>query len=396
MRSTPRGRISRRALLAAAGVSLARRALSQPIGQVRPFSGRPFGPGNPPPGRMGPSGPALPEGGKFPHIDVHMHLIGARQAQFGEAVEACVAAMENFGISKAVVMSPPQPPPGVFDVSDFVAELRRRGSRFAFLGGGGNLNPMLQEHRDPGSVTSDVEKKFVGLANRMLDEGAVGFGEIAALHLSLVNHHPFEEVASAHPLLAALAGVADRRKAVIDLHMDPIVGPDSMRTPSELKVPPNPPTLSGNIAGLERLLADHPGARIVWAHGGSDLTGNFTPALIGRLMDDHPNLFLSLRPISPIGASTNPFGLRFYNLILAPSGIDADWLALLGKHSDRFVMGSDSFFLSTKVDPDAAPALLGRGNQGRLTAAGVMLSLLPPDLAAKIATDNPARIYGVS
>ena len=127
MTPTLRGRISRRALLSDAGASLATGVLSQPAGPGRPLPGRPFGPGNPSIGRVGPAGPALPEGGKFPHIDVHMHLIGARQAQFGEAVEACVAAMENFSISKAVVMSPPQPPPGFFDATDFVAELRRHG-----------------------------------------------------------------------------------------------------------------------------------------------------------------------------------------------------------------------------------------------------------------------------
>jgi hypothetical protein len=195
--------------------------------------------------------------------------------------------------------------------------------------------------------------------------------------------------------LAALASVADQRKVAIDLHMDPVVGASPMSTPSTLHVPPNPPTLAANVSGLERLLTEHPGARIVWAHAGSDLTGNLTPALIGRLMDAHPNLFMSLRPLPLQGAANNPFGLRFYNLILSPSGIAADWLALLRKHADRFVVGSDSFFISATTDPDAAPALLGRGNQGRLTAAGTMLSQLPADLAAKIATDNPQRIYRI-
>jgi hypothetical protein len=61
-------------------------------------------------------------------------------------------------------------------------------------------------------------------------------------------------------------------------------------------------------------------------------------------MDGHPNLFMSLRPLPPQGAANNPFGLRFYNLVLTPSGIAADWLALLRKHSDRFVMGSRTPF----------------------------------------------------
>ena len=358
---------------------------------------QPFGSRHPLNRRMNQSGPGGlrgPQGApRKAHIDVHMHLVGGQQRMFSEAVEECVARMQEFGITKGVVMGPPQPPPGAFDASDFIPELRRYGDRFAFLGGGGTLNPMLHAHHDPESVTLEVKQEFVSAANRLLDDGAVGFGEIAVLHLSLVNRHPFEEVTSAHPLLSALAEIAARRNAVIDLHMDPVTMADSMRTPAALKVPPNPPTLAGNIGGFERLLADHPGARIVWAHGGSDFTGNLTPGLVGRLMDAHPNLFMSLRPVPPQANSANPFGLRFYNTILTPSGIEPGWLALLRKHSDRFVIGSDSFFISSSATTEGAAAILSRGNQGRLVASAGMLARLPPDLTTKIAIENPVRIY---
>jgi hypothetical protein len=39
--------------------------------------------------------------------------------------------------------------------------------------------------------------------------------------------------------------------------------------------------------------------------------------------------------------------------------------------------------------------MLARGNQGRLIAAGTLLSKLPSDLRAKIALENPARIYRI-
>ena len=163
----------------------------------------------------------------------------------------------------------------------------------------------------PEDVTPAVKQSFVDAANRLLDEGASGFGEIAVLHLSLLNTHPFEQVPSTHPLMAALAQVADQRKVVIDLHMDAVMAVPSMRTPPSLKVPPNPPVLDGNIAGFERLLTEHPNARVAWAHGGTDLTGNMTPALIGRLMDAHPNLFMSLRPAPAAGQFCQPVGAAF-------------------------------------------------------------------------------------
>jgi hypothetical protein len=328
-------------------------------------------------------------------MDVHIHLVGGRPKVFGDAVENCLATMEQFKISRAVVMGPPQLAPGNVDAPDFLPELRRHGTRFAFLAGGGILNPILHAHRDPESVTPEVKQEFIDAANKLLDQGAIGFGEIAVLHLSLLNAHPFEQVPAAHPLMVALAEVADQRKVVIDLHMDAVQAASSMRTPQSLKVPPNPPTLNGNITGFERLLADHPNARIVWAHGGSDFTGNLTPALVGRLLDAHPNLFMSLRPVPPQVNSINPLGLRFFNLILTPSGIEPGWLALLHRHSDRFVMGSDAFFVSSAANPDGAPARFGRGNQGRLAAASVMLSKLSSELQAKIAVKNPARIYGI-
>jgi hypothetical protein len=327
-------------------------------------------------------------------IDVHIHPIGGQQRLFGEAVQRCLAGMQSFGITKGVVMSPPQAPPGAFDYTDFLPELRRHGNRFAFLGGGGTLNAMMHAHGNPTSVTPKVRQNFIEAANRILDGGAVGFGEIAILHLSLVPNHPFEQVSSTHPLFAALVEIADRRKAVIDLHMDPVPAADGMRTPDSLKVPPNPPRLAGNIVGFERLLADHPGARIVWAHGGSDFTGNMTPALIGRLMDAHPNLFMSLRPVPP-QAVNNPFGLRFFNLILTPSGIAPEWLALLRRHSGRFVMGSDAFFLAPSTNVKDHVAAISRGTDGRLAAARMTLARLPPALSAKIAAENPARIYRV-
>jgi hypothetical protein len=345
---------------------------------------------------MRPGGPpGLQGGAKVSHVDVHVHLIGGREKVFGDAVEHCVATMEESGIARAVVMSPPQAPPGVFDAHDFAAEVRRHGKRFVMLGGGGILNPMLHAHHEAATVTPEVRQGFIDEANRLLDAGAVGFGEIAVLHVSLMSRHPFEQVASAHPLMEALAEVAGRRKAVIDLHMDAVAAAEPMRTPPSLKVPPNPPALAGNVAGLEGLLAEHPGARIVWAHGGSDMTGNQSPALIGRLMDAHANLFMSLRPVPPQANAANPFGLHFYNLILTPSGVPPDWLALLRRHPDRFVMGSDSFFVASAVDPDGAPASLARGNQGRLMAANAFLAKLPPDLRTRIAMDNPSAIYRI-
>lgn len=326
--------------------------------------------------------------------DVHLHIIGGPTRQFDQAAERALAHMDRVGIGKSVVFPPPMPQSGFFDYTDYLPALRSHPKRFAFLAGGGTLNPAIHRFA-PEEVTPPVRQRFVDAATRMLDAGAAGFGEIAVLHLSLVPKHAFEETSVEHPLLYALVEIAGARKAVIDLHMDPVPAADTAPTPSHLKVPPNPPRLRGNIAGFERLLAHHRDARIVWAHGGSDMTGNMTPALIGRLMDAHPNLYMSLRPVPPNLARANAFGLQIRNLVLTDSGLDPAWLALLQKHPDRFVMGGDAFFLSDTVGTDNPLTTLGRGNEGRLASARILMTRLPPALAKAIGQDNAARLYGL-
>lgn len=252
---------------------------------------------------------------------------------------------------------------------------------------------MLHQFPKPENVTPEIKQRFVGIATRMADEGAAGFGEIALLHLALVPKHPFEETSPQHPLMLALCEVAGQRDLVIDLHMDPVPAQDFVKTPSYLKSPPNPPRLQGNIAAFEKLLAHERKARIVWAHGGSDFTGAMTPALVGRLMDAHPNLFMSLRPV-PSGVVTVPaFGLRFNNTIMPGAGIEKAWLALLQKHADRFVLGADAFFIAPSAPGDSPLRTLGRGNEMRLRAVEQLLSRLPAPLAAKIASENAMRLY---
>lgn len=336
--------------------------------------------------------PSTAQAQRLRWIDVHMHTLGGPERQFGQAVASAIADMDRRGIDKAVIFPPPFPQRG-YDYPAYVGELRRYPGRFGFLGGGGFLNPMLHQFPNPAEVTPEFKQQFIDLAEKMADAGAVGFGEIAVLHLSLVPKHAFEETAPEHPLMLALVEVAGRRGLVIDLHMDAVAEPESLKTPSFLRSPLNPPRLKGNIAAFERLLAHERNARIVWAHGGSDFTGHMTPALIGRLMDAHPNLFMSLRPIGAGMREAPAFGLRFSNTIMPGEGVDKAWLGLLQRHSDRFVLGADAFHIAPSVPEDHPIRKLGRGNDVRLSAAAQLLARLPAPLIAKIARENATRLY---
>jgi hypothetical protein len=315
-----------------------------------------------------------------------MHIIGGPHNDlFGGAVDAALKAMDSYGIRKAVVMSPPRSPQirQNFDYPDFLQFVRAHAQRLAFLGGGGTLNPLMHGVADPATVTEAVRRKFADIARAILKAGALGFGEMSSLHLSLSPTHGYNFVPADHPLLLLLADIAAEHNVPIDLHMDALA--ESISTPQRLAHNQNPQTLPATLPALERLLAHNPKAKIVWAHGGSDHVGQLTPELVGRMMDRHANLYMSLRPVPPPAPAMNKLFTR--------QRIDPGWQKVLTRHADRFVIGNDCFFLSAKIKSGGAPFEFSQGNERHLRATRAFLNLLPPDLARKIAYQNAARIY---
>ncbi len=319
-------------------------------------------------------------------IDVHLHLIGGRgqQQDYAGAVDAAIQEMDRYGIAVAIVLPPPQiDQQPVYDASAFVGALQRHRGRFAYLGGGGELNSVIHRYADSATVTEAVKRDFAAMADKIIDGGAVGFGEMASLHLSAAPGHPYEFVPADHPLFRVLAEVAARRAVPIDLHMDAVEG--EMPTPSRFAGPPNPPKLTDTMGALARLLAYNPKAKIVWAHGASDPLGAMTVAAIGRLLEAHPNLFVSLRIMGPQAPMMNK--------ALSGRGLDPAWNELLARHSDRFMIGTDSFIVSASVRGGAPGVTFAERNTPKLQATVHFLSLLSSDLAARIGRENAIRIY---
>ncbi|MBI2525610.1 MAG: amidohydrolase family protein [Candidatus Rokubacteria bacterium] len=327
---------------------------------------------------------AQPPGGEA-WIDVHVHLVGGRgpAQDYPGAVAAALAAMEPAGIKKMVLMPPPQVngPAAPYDLDAFAWLAKRYAGRLAFLGGGGRLNPMLQEAALP--VSPAVRGRFEKEARAILRQGAAGFGEISAHHLSLVPGHPYESVPADHPLLMLLADLAAEHDVVIDLHFDVVA--EDMALPGWLTSPANPPRLASNLAAFERLLEHNPKARFVWAHAGSDFLGGWTVDLSRRLLDRHPNLYMSLR-LAPARVPAN------YPVTPA-QGIKPGWLQLLRDFRDRFVIGNDQFIAAPSLHgqgPGLAFARFAGANRARTR---IFLGALPPDLRRQIGYDNAVRLY---
>jgi len=270
----------------------------------------------------------------------------------------------------------PPPSPGGRRVANYEAlagVATANPGRFGFLGGGATLNPMIQQVRADDRVSPDLRTKLETTARAIVQAGGVGFGELAALHLSFVEHHPFEEIAPDHPAFLLLADLAAGHNVPLDLHMEAV--PADMPIPDGFMQPPNPSRLRANIPGFERLLSHNPRTRIVWEHIGWDNTGQMTVTLLRRLLEAHPNLYLQIKIAPRWGVSQNrPIDDR--------GKIRPEWADLIRAFPDRFIIGSDTFY-------GGPPPVVDQ----YLTGVSTLLAQLPDDLARKIGIENAARLY---
>lgn len=326
--------------------------------------------------------------GAISYIDGHNHLHGQIPSRGGReeldyegAARVALATMDQFGITRMIIMPPPfiAQQRGIYDYGDLIGVVKKHPDRFAFFGGGGTLNAMIHRAAHEREVTPQLRETFKKAALEILSKGAIGFGEMAAEHLSLGPDHPYESAPADHPLFLLLADIAAERNVPIDIHMEAI--PEPMPLPAGLSSPPNPKTLSPNIAAFERLLAHNRKAKIIWAHAGWCNTGGRTAALCAALLRQHPNLFMSFK--------IRPQDSRLKNRPLEPgAGIKEEWLQVIREFPDRFIIGSDQFYLSPGSPME------------RVGASGVeptnkFFALLPPDLARQIGQENPQRIFNL-
>lgn len=360
-------------------------------GGMRPEGGRAEGAG------PGPEGPR----GEVPRwIDTHVHLVSGVTNTTGDwagAVRVALADMDKNNIAMAIVMPTPQPPgDNFYDIADFADAVKKHPTRFAFLGGGGTLSPIILYEPDTDTVSEATRKKFTDIAHGIIDAGAVGFGEMAATHLSHADAHAYHRARPDHPLFLLLADIAAERNVPIDLHMDLVIEQSPLPAKFKELSKRNPPTLTANLAQFEKLLAHNRGARIVWAHAGADHTGVLSVDLIRRMMREHPNLYMSIKALAQ---SPEP------NMALAREGrLRPDWRRLIADFPTRFVIGTDRFYGSSAV---GMPAGAGAGKNIKASAGAIfiertvvltqagrdVLSQLPPQLAQRVAVDNVKAIY---
>ena len=342
------------------------------------------------------------------YIDVHVHLRGTTQSgmlgnagqgraktdrrkgssgskekNLRTAAELMIEKMDRFGVEHALVVVVPGKQSPESEFKSMRKIVNRYPDRLKLMAGGARLSPYLQG-KAPEAVTEKDCTKFRRLAAEILDDGAVGFGEMIAYHLSMANHHSFQVAPADHPLFLVLADVAAEHDVPMDLHMEAIV--ESRPTPSNLRAvsTKNPETLEPTIPALERLLAHNRKARIVWQHIGWDNTGDMTPGLVRRLLSAHSNLFIALR-VERRARQVGDGPPMANRLVDREGSLKAEWRSLIETFPDRVTLGSDEFFF---------PVEKTRPNQS-FAETWALLDQLPPELARKVGRENARRIYGL-
>jgi predicted TIM-barrel fold metal-dependent hydrolase len=323
------------------------------------------------------------------YIDCHNHLAGrygtpgrVEEQDFEGAAKVALSAMDQYGITKMIIMPPPFTPqqPHVYDYAELMGVVKQHPGRFAFLGGGGTLNLMIHRTANEREISPELRDRFKKAALEILARGALGFGEMAAEHFSLGPDHPYESVPPDHPLFLLLADIAAEYDVPIDIHMEAI--PEEMPLPEGLSSPPNPKVLRPNIAAFERLLAHNRKAKIIWAHAGWCNTGRRTASLCSDLLKKYPNLYMSFK-ISPKDCRPECMPIE------QGRGLKTEWLQLIQEFPDRFIIGTDQFYVSPRSPLQGiGPIKIEPMNRFR--------SLLPPDLARKIGEENPRHIFNIA
>lgn len=304
-----------------------------------------------------------------PYIDVHTHL---DETNVDGSMQSAIDSMPVENLAKIIFMPSPftLADANRFDVERLAPAAKKYPGKIAVLGGGGTLNPMIIEAARTGDAGPEVQEKFKERAEAILAAGAVGFGEMAAEHFP--SSTPYEYAPPDHPLFLLLADIAVQHDVPISIHMEAV--PQDLDLAAPLKSPPNPLRLHANIAAFERLLSHNPRAKIIWAHLGWDTTGERAPALMRRLLEAHPNLFMEIK-LDPLDPEKNS---PLTNGDLGQ--IKPEWLKLLTDFRDRFVIGTDQHY-----PPGSGPQ--------RWQAAVLLFNQLPAPLRQKIGTENAIRIY---
>jgi len=303
--------------------------------------------------------------------------------QDGSATENLIVKMDQMGVEQALVVVVPGQGDLLSEYKKMRELVNKTPERIKLMAGGAMLSEMLQGI-ESSNVTAQDKQQFRQTAEQLLNDGAVGFGEMISYHLCMASHHSFQYASPDHPLFLLLADIAAEHGVPIDLHMEAVVKERQMPSNLSKACSKNPATLKPTIPALETLLKHNQKAKIVWQHIGWDNVGDMKVDLLRDLLGKHPNLYMALR-IEKRETQVGQGGVMPNRIVGGSGKIEPKWLALIRDFSDRFVIGSDEFFFERVAE---------RPNQS-FTETWALLEQVPNAIAEKLGRTNASRIYNL-
>ncbi|MFE7421815.1 amidohydrolase family protein [Rhodococcus sp. NPDC057529] len=182
-----------------------------------------------------------------------------------------------------------------------------------------------------------------------------GVGEVMFRHDDLTNLTSGEVPSPDHVAMDAVLDFCAQNDAPISLHHDS----SSVGMPDRHEY----------AGSLSNALDRHPSTSVVWCHAGVsrqvDPSGQLD--LVRRMIERHRNLTVELSWV-------------LLDRIADENGADEDWVRLVAREPDRFVVGSDTVARADTVDT--------RGAQIR-----TLLSALPGSAAERVAFRNAEALW---
>ncbi len=265
------------------------------------------------------------------YFDAHVHL---------NDPAAHVERMDRLGIPRALVF---------WGHAGDNPEIRAAAARWP-----DRLVPMVSvspERRDPyGNWWKAADPRLLTHLEAELDQGGYrGIGELSIVHFPSKGF-PETEVSPLHPLMDGIMRIAARRSLPVMVHCEMTYARE-----------------------LDALLRAHPAVRLVWAHGG------YAPLYwTERMLLAHPGLVieLSMRTVDRHPRSPD------YWILEAPGKVWPEWLRLVERFPDRFLVGSDATQRNGAVD------------ESRMASPYVLLDQLSSGARRRVAQENFAALFG--
>lgn len=263
---------------------------------------------------------------RIPFIDAHVHL---------NDPDSALALLDQTGVTNAIVFI------GARGTNESVLQAAR--------GSGGRLIPFASvspERREYRQRWINEDTTLVAELDRVLDEGRGAFrgiGEIGVVHF---GDSGFPE-SDFDPLGAVMRGimrVAERRRLPVMIHCEVT-----------------------RLREFSALLDAFPRVTVIWAHGG------YTQLVLAdRMLAAHPNLVYELSARTWSRHPRSPDYTIFRNDSLGWP----EWLSLIERNAERFIVGTDA-------------TLRSMGNDRRkVERVQLFLSQLSDSTRRNVATNN--------